>query len=339
MLAFLKVLFNYLTCLLLDNCIRLQSLPELPSNMVSIQASGFTSLEILPLRQECSFMPTFSLFNCLKLVENQGYSEIFLTMVRSCIQFQMQKQCNEDLWTYGLIILGSEISNWFNHQSVGASVDLQLPSALLDQYIGIVVCAVFVVQKPHPFDQLSRSKRRLVCYLKVKGSNYCHSISNGFSKEFGKIGSHHFLLRYSPRFFNPSKEKLSRNDENGSIPIEIKFRTAGPPGLVVKKCGARLVYKQDIEHINQIVVGSSNVSITLEEDDFGDSIKDTKIKRNRDESDDYDGASPSGEGSSSDIAQPKRTRHPNIIERLFPHLGNWIGNLSTQHDSDYEESQ
>lgn len=73
--------------LLLDNCIRLQSLPELPSNMVSIQASGFTSLEILPLRQECSFMPTFSLFNCLKLVENQGYSEIFLTMVRSYIQF------------------------------------------------------------------------------------------------------------------------------------------------------------------------------------------------------------------------------------------------------------
>ena len=77
---------------------------------------------------------------------------------------------------------------------------------------------------------------------------------------------------------------------------------------------------------------------SLEEDDFGDSIKDTKIKRNRDESDDYDGASPSGEGSSSDIAQSKRTRHPNIIERLLPRLGNWIGNLSTQHDSDYEES-
>lgn len=128
---------------------------------------------------------------------------------------------------------------------------------------------------------------------------------------------------------------MSRNDENGSIPIEIKFRTAGPPGLVVKKCGARLVYKQDIEHINQIVVGSSNVSITLEEDDFGDSIKDTKIKRNYDE---YDGPGPSGEGSSSDIPQPKRTQHPNIIERLMPRLGNWIGNLSTQHDSDYEES-
>ena len=104
----------------------------------------------------------------------------------------MQKQCNEDLWTYGLIILGSEISNWFNHQSVGASVDLQLPSALLDQYIGIVVCAVFMVQKPHPFDQLSRSKRKFVYYLKVKGSDYFHSISNGFSEEFGKIGSHHF---------------------------------------------------------------------------------------------------------------------------------------------------
>lgn len=78
---------------------------------------------------------------------------------------------------------------------------------------------------------------------------------------------------------------------------------------------------------------------SLEEDDFGDSIKDTKIKRNRDESNEYDGPGPSGEGSSSDIPQPKRTQHPNIIERLMPRLGNWIGNLSTQHDSDYEESQ
>ena len=142
-------------------------------------------------------------------------------------------------------------------------------------------------------------------------------------------------MRYSPRFFNPSKEKLSQNDENGSIPIEIKFRTKGPPGLVVKKCGACLVYKQDIENMNQSVVGSSNVSITPKEDDFDDSIKDTKIKRNYDE---YDGPGPSGEGSSSDIPQPKRTQHPNIIERLMPRLGNWIGNLSTQHDSDCEES-
>nr|POF00261.1 protein suppressor of npr1-1, constitutive 1 [Quercus suber] len=199
--------------------LRLQSLPELPSNIDFIQADGCTSLETLPLRQECSFKPRFSLLNCFKLVENQGCSEMFKKM------------------------------------------------------------------ELHPFDQLSRSERRLVCYLKVKGSDYFHSISNGFPEEFGKIGSHHLWLRYSPRFFNPSKEKLSQNDENGSIPIEIKFRTEGPPGLVLKKCGACLVYKHDIENMNQSVVGSSNVSITPEEDDFDDSIKDTKIKRNRDESD------------------------------------------------------
>ena len=73
--------------LLLGNCIRLQSLPELPSNIDFIQADGCTSLETLPLRQECSFIPRFSLLNCFKLVENQSCSEMFKKMVRNYIQF------------------------------------------------------------------------------------------------------------------------------------------------------------------------------------------------------------------------------------------------------------
>ena len=71
----------------LGNCIRLQSLPELPSNIDFIQADGCTSLETLPLRQECSFIPRFSLLNCFKLVENQSCSEMFKKMVRNYIQF------------------------------------------------------------------------------------------------------------------------------------------------------------------------------------------------------------------------------------------------------------
>nr|POF23632.1 hypothetical protein CFP56_75061 [Quercus suber] len=66
--------------------------------------------------------------------------------------------------------------------------------------------------------------------------------------------------------------------------------------------------------------------------------KDSKNKRRRGH-DDYDGAGPSEEGSFNDLLHPKRIRLPNIIERFVPRLGNLIGNLSTQDDSDDEKSQ
>ena len=101
------------------------------------------------------------------------------------------------------------------------------------------------------------------------------------------------------------------------------------------KCGARLVYKQDIEDLKQTTAGSSRCSITPCEDDLDDSAKDTKIKRNRD---DFDGveAGPSGEATNRevDIPHSKRIRLRNLMERFIPHLGNWIGNSSTQEESD-----
>ena len=108
------------------------------------------------------------------------------------------------------------------------------------------------------------------------------------------------------------------------------------------KCGARLVYKQDIEDLKQTMAGSSRCSISPYEDDLDDLAKDTKIKRSHD---DFDGdeSGPSGEPTNSevDIPRPKRIRLPNLIERFIPHLGNWIGNSSTQDegDSDCEEEK
>ena len=71
-------------------------------------------------------------------------------------------------------------------------------------------------------------------------------------------------------------------DTNGFGQIEIGFETEGP-GLEVKKYGARWVYEQDIEDLNQTMRGcssssSSSCSITPYEDDLEDSAKDTKTK-------------------------------------------------------------
>ena len=45
----------------------------------------------------------------------------------------------------------------------------------------------------------------------------------------------------------------------------------------------------------------------------------------------------SEEGSSNNLPYPKTVQLPNIIERFMPSLGNLIGILSTQDDSDYEK--
>jgi hypothetical protein len=295
--------------LLLGNCTGLRSLPELPSNINFVQADGCISLETLPLIPEHSCMPGLSLLNCFKLVDNQGYGEMFFTMLRHYIRFQMQMQCDEEFWSYSVVTLGSEIPKWISHQGV-TSVNLQLSSALLNERIGFVVCAVFVFSEHHPVDQLPSDiwERSLTCYFKVKGAfTLFKSISKGISEEFGKIGSHHLWLDYSSHLFNQSQEILSLIDANGYIQIEISFEPKCP-GMVVNKCGACLVYEQDIiEDHNQTMAGSSNIRITPYEDDFDDSAKDTKIKPNLD---DYDGAGPSGEGSSSDITTTKEDTTP-----------------------------
>ena len=138
-------------------------------------------------------------------------------------------------------------------------------------------------------------------------------------------------------------ERLNQVDANEFSQIEVKFEPKGP-SLEVTKFGAHLVFERDIEDLNQTKVGPRNCIITpYDEDGFDDSEKDTKIKRSHDNSD-GEGAGPSGEATSNEVDEPphpKRIRLPNLIERLIPHLGNWLGNSSTkeQGDSDWEEEK
>uniref|UniRef100_A0A7N2RA26 Uncharacterized protein n=1 Tax=Quercus lobata TaxID=97700 RepID=A0A7N2RA26_QUELO len=90
--------------------------------------------------------------------------------------------------------------------------------------------------------------------------------------------------------------------------IGIKIQTFNS-GLVVKKCGVRLVYAKDIEEDLDQTMGQS-----------------IKVKRSRD---DYDGAGPSGEGSFIDVPNSKR------IERLIEFTTH--GNSDSEEPSEYLE--
>nr|POE89320.1 disease resistance protein rps4 [Quercus suber] len=112
----------------MSGCTHLRMLPELPLNIYIIDATECTSLETLSLRPESDFRSKISLINCDKLIKNQGYGDLLSTMLRGYIFNHEGLQGD----SFHVEIPGSEIPKWFSHQNVGGSVNLQVPSNLLD---------------------------------------------------------------------------------------------------------------------------------------------------------------------------------------------------------------
>ncbi|KAF3948248.1 hypothetical protein CMV_025734 [Castanea mollissima] len=117
-----------LRTLFMGGCTHLRMLPKLPLNISFIVATQCTSLETLLLRPEYDFQPKFFLLNCDKLIMNQGYGDLFSTMLRHYIINPQEYGLALDHYVK---IPGSEIPKWFSHQNVGGSVNLQVPSDLL----------------------------------------------------------------------------------------------------------------------------------------------------------------------------------------------------------------
>ena len=76
-----------------------------------------------------------------------------------------------------------------------------------------------------------------------------------------------------------------------------------------------MICEQDIEDLKQTKLGSSSCTITpyYEDDDLGDSERDTKIKESLDD----------------EPPHPKWIEHPNLVE-------NWIENLCIQGQGDFD---
>ncbi|KAL4625120.1 hypothetical protein ACB092_05G001200 [Castanea dentata] len=296
----------------LNNCTSLRSLPNLPVDIVHIFGDGCTSLEMVPdLRKPNSFCKgELYLSNCSKLADNQDFIDIFLAVIRKHHQVSLSRPRGYDNklynWRYDMIISGSVIPKWFIHQSIGAEVNIKEPSShLCDDWMGTAVCVAF----------------SSLCIFKLT----CQFIANGkvMSSTVGPPGSnvdlssdHIWLFYLLPQYYNEKDIKLLNECEaNELTQIGIKIETNGS-STVVKKCGFRMVYKKDIEELNRNMAQSSNTSIIPYEDldvlrhNFDNStvvVEGKKAKRIRV---DYEGAGPSGEGSSNDAPKPKR------IERL-----------------------
>ncbi|PRQ56759.1 putative winged helix-turn-helix DNA-binding domain, toll-like receptor [Rosa chinensis] len=231
----------------LENCKRLQQLPNLPlSNYLTVITDNCTSLQIFPNPQDLCRLSGFYLSgnNCLSTVDNQDY---FLYSILK--GFLEETPCSFASST--AVIPGSEILEWFNNHSVGNSVTVELPSYASNYSKWIALCALLV---PQENPSALPDNCTITCGWQTHAFTFC-------AKQI--VSDHLLLLVLSSHYWDP------RNCWMGHIFSEVirfDFEIIQPlendRGFLVKKCGARALYDHDKEElISKMNQSKSSISV------------------------------------------------------------------------------
>ncbi|KAJ6861054.1 TMV resistance protein N-like [Populus alba x Populus x berolinensis] len=114
-----------LEMLVLEDCTMLESLPEVPSKVQTVYLNGCISLKTIPdpIKLSSSKRSEFICLNCWELYNHNGQNSMGLTMLERYLQGLSNPRPR-----FGIVVPGNEIPGWFNHQSKGSSISVQVPS-------------------------------------------------------------------------------------------------------------------------------------------------------------------------------------------------------------------
>ncbi|VVA36039.1 PREDICTED: TMV resistance [Prunus dulcis] len=230
-------LLSKLENLYLSDCKSLQWLPVLSSYItLEVMADGCTSLKTLQYPSNLDRLKSscFNFINCIGLVDKGGCKKIAFSMLKRYL-----KRVPYPGDRYEIVIPGTEIPSWFSHQRVGSSVSVQLTPRWHDnKWKGYALCTVF---------EVFGSGWELNCFLKVNGKEQYPApllVTN-----VQPLSDHLWLLYISRDLTFGNEWQHSCNQ------LIFSFKSSGPS--LVKKCGARLVYEQDVEEFNRMLTHSS----------------------------------------------------------------------------------
>ncbi|KAJ9675910.1 hypothetical protein PVL29_024736 [Vitis rotundifolia] len=244
-----------LRSLTLEYCKSLESLPELPSSVESLNAHSCTSLETFSCSSSAYTSKKFgdlrfNFTNCFRLGENQGSDIVGAILEGIQLMSSIPKFLVPD-WgipiphnEYNAFVPGSRIPEWFRHQSVGCSVNIVLPPHWYNaKLMGFAFCAVLNFKGAMDgYPGTERSPFGLVCYL---NDCYVHTgLDSLYTPPEGSrfIESDHTLFAYKSlarleACLGYWFRKLSDN-------VVASFELTGSVGEV-KKCGIRVLYEED----------------------------------------------------------------------------------------------
>ena len=153
-----------------------------------------------------------------------------------------------------IIIPGLEIPRWLSYQRLGNSVSIKLPpNWCSSKWMGLALCASFnAISSPSSADEFSNPIKTFGLRARVKAPGYMPS-EIFFNVKFAP---EHIWLLY-----------LSHDDwfatvHNSCNQIEVVFETYS---VNVWKCGAGLLYEQDMEEFHKTLAQCGGSSITTYE--------------------------------------------------------------------------
>ncbi|KAH9782139.1 ADP-ribosyl cyclase/cyclic ADP-ribose hydrolase [Citrus sinensis] len=219
-----------------EDCKMLQNLPRLPASIHSISLNGCVSLEtvsdVLNLNLNEHQPPYLSLccVDCLKLAGNY---DLLLSLLKEYIKnFEWPRR------SFGIIVPGSEIPEWFEYQNnEGSSITISTPPKTYKniKLVGYAMCCVFHVPRyslpdythgfPYPVHELSMKSQPDI--LGLAGII--------FRKQFGQAMSDNLFLCYK------NSKRIS------------KVEFSSPSGLELKRCGLHPIYVHEGDKFNQTI--------------------------------------------------------------------------------------
>ncbi|XP_050108711.1 TMV resistance protein N-like isoform X2 [Malus sylvestris] len=224
----------------LEGCKSLKKLPPFPSNRgLRVKLDDCTFLR--------RFSGAFNLYdasvscwNCIALVPDE---DLINRILKSVIQGSK------------IVIPGSEIPKWFNNQSVGYSINVELPLSCTN-WLGIAFCIVFQFQNPILNAQLPRWYRLSInCSVELVNPEKLgpEKYWNWKIVPLPSLVSENLWLFYIPRPFCLPREDCHQEQFLFEIDFLRNKSWIYPKADLykVKKCGARLVYEQDLKELNQ----------------------------------------------------------------------------------------